>query len=222
MEEISGSGRVDFQPAKWGEMTQALVRYDAMCRAIEACHSVDEVKQIRDKALALATYAHQAQNTEAERKATEIRLRAERKAGEILIEMKERGERQKPGEYQKSSDTILAPTLSELGISPDQSSKWQQLAVVPDHQFESALRDPATKPSTKGILRNGKPEPQERMDPDALWIWGRLRDFERDRITDRDPEELVEAMTEPMKADICRILPSVRAWLRELQERSTE
>ncbi len=60
----------------------------------------------------------------------------------------------------------------------------------------------------------------KRMDPDALWIWGRLRDFERDRRTDRDPQELVSAMTETMLADVRRILPGVRAWLRELEERS--
>jgi hypothetical protein len=46
-----------------------LVRYDTMCRAIEAAHEVDEVKDIRDKAVALEHYARQAQNTDAERQA---------------------------------------------------------------------------------------------------------------------------------------------------------
>jgi hypothetical protein len=35
----------------------SLVRYDAMCRAIEAAYKVDEVKDIRDQAIALETYA---------------------------------------------------------------------------------------------------------------------------------------------------------------------
>lgn len=47
-------------------MTKALVRYDAMCRAIDAAHKVDEVKDIRDKAIALEHYARQAQNTDAQ------------------------------------------------------------------------------------------------------------------------------------------------------------
>ena len=35
----------------------ALVRYDAMCRAIEQAYRIDEVKDIRDKAMALEAYA---------------------------------------------------------------------------------------------------------------------------------------------------------------------
>jgi hypothetical protein len=63
-----------------------LIRYDAMCRAIAVAYAVDEVKDIRDKALALERYAAQARNTEAERQACEIRLRAERRAGQLLKE----------------------------------------------------------------------------------------------------------------------------------------
>ncbi len=64
-----------------------LIRYDAMCKAIAECHRVDEVKELRDKARALEVYAQQARNTEAEDKAREIRLRAERRTGELLAEL---------------------------------------------------------------------------------------------------------------------------------------
>lgn len=64
-----------------------LVRYQAMCTAIAECHRVDEATDIRDKARALEVYYQQANNTEAERKAIDIRLRAERRAGELLKEL---------------------------------------------------------------------------------------------------------------------------------------
>jgi hypothetical protein len=55
-----------------------------VCHAIDAAHSIDEVKEIRNQAVALEHYARQAQNTDAEREAAEIRMRAERKAGQLL------------------------------------------------------------------------------------------------------------------------------------------
>ena len=55
----------------------------ARVNAIDAAFEVDEVKDIRDKAIAMEAYFKQAKNTEAERRACEIRLRAERKAGQL-------------------------------------------------------------------------------------------------------------------------------------------
>ena len=39
-------------------------------------------------------------------------------------------EKQKPGEYQRSQDATVAPSLEELGIKKDQSSRWQREAAV--------------------------------------------------------------------------------------------
>ena len=81
----------------------SLVHYDAMCRAIEAAHAVDEVKDIRDKALALETYARQAKNIDAEWRACEIRLRAERRAGQLLKEI-EKAKGGRPTETPRMGD----------------------------------------------------------------------------------------------------------------------
>jgi hypothetical protein len=54
--------------------------------------------------------------------ATEIRVRAECRAGELLEEMEKQG----PGQYQqRSSDATvdISPTLAERGITKDQSSR---------------------------------------------------------------------------------------------------
>ena len=68
------------------------------------------------------------------RRACEIRLRAERKAGQLLATMeKNRGGR--PSEN-PSDDTR---SLGDLGISYDQSSRWQALGRVPEADFEAAL-----------------------------------------------------------------------------------
>src|ERR1700728_182709 len=65
----------------------------------------------------------QAQNYEAERKAAEIRIRAERRAGELLKEMKANGERSSGSGDQKSESARVTPirTLSDLGVTKNQS-----------------------------------------------------------------------------------------------------
>ena len=140
-------------------MTVALVRYDAARKAIAAAHRVDEVKQIRDKAEAVRVYAKQARDLEMQNMAAEIRLRAERRAGQLLVEMRETGQRQAKdrGRPKKLSGTS---TLPRLGLTRDQSSKWQQLAGrIDDATFERALIQTKEKNgelTTAALLREVK------------------------------------------------------------------
>jgi N6-adenosine-specific RNA methylase IME4 len=116
-----------------------LIRYDAARRALAEAHRIDEVKVVRNLAMAAQLYAKQAKDTDLITKATEIRMRAERRAGEILIEMAARKERA------ASKDTLArgrevattgTPKLADLGINKTQSSRWQRLAALDSDAFE--------------------------------------------------------------------------------------
>jgi hypothetical protein len=216
-------------------MTQELVRYDAMCKAIAAAHKVDEVKDIRDKARAFEVYSRQAQNVEAERKACEIRLRAERRAGQLLKEM----EKAKGGQpYQKSyqsDDPTSSPngdnkTLDELGVSKQQSSDWQKLADVPEEEFELALSG-EERPTTSGIINAFKEEskkPERPEEPEivpnrlAIWIWGELLSWRREGYLGESPVELMAKMTPEMADDLKTLLPESIKWLQELERTLNE
>jgi phage N-6-adenine-methyltransferase len=115
-------------------MDTQLIKYDAARTALAEAHRVDEVKDIRDKALAMQAYAKQAKDTELLRHATEIKMRAERRAGELLQEMAKRDERPKG----RKKESHVA-TLSDLGVNKTQSSRWQQLANLDEQSFEERL-----------------------------------------------------------------------------------
>jgi len=131
-------------------MTQ-LVRYEQARNALAECQRVDEVKDIRDKAEAMAAYARQAKDTELVQWATEIKVRAERKAGELLAGMeKSKGSkfngRAPDGSVRRSHDDT-AQTLADVGVTKVQSSRWQSLAGMSDEHFETAV---ATAKETAG------------------------------------------------------------------------
>ena len=91
----------------------SLARISKAITALAAAKTLDDVLQIRDQAEALRVYIKAAsQGLEAANAAAEIKLRAERKAGEMLSGKVKRG-----GDRAKSHDATL---LSDLGLSRDQ------------------------------------------------------------------------------------------------------
>ncbi len=73
-------------------------------------------------------------DTELVNRAMELKLRCERRIGELLIEMKERGEIG-VGQPQKNSTTPVT-ILSDLHIDRRMSSRSQKIAQIPEDIFE--------------------------------------------------------------------------------------
>ncbi len=145
-----------------------LVRYEAARSALAAAHKVDEVKDIRDKAVALAEYARQAKDTELIGHATDIRMRAEQRWGELYARQeKAKGTRgTAKGSTNGSGSIVLRPpekpqpSLSEMGVTKTQSVKWQALAALPDEKFEARVAEARRKAeaSTTSAPRHSKSE----------------------------------------------------------------
>jgi len=114
--------------------------------------TLDDVLMIRDKAEAVRVYAAAAKlGLESQNEAAEIKIRAERKAGELLREMpKNEGTK---GQLKGSNDGGISggfivqppeqapPTLQELGIEKTQSHRWQTMAELPEEEFEEFVAE---------------------------------------------------------------------------------
>lgn len=83
---------------------------------------------------------------------------------------------------------------------------------MPEDQFELALAG-ADKPTTNGIIAAAAPPEITPVSDDALWLWGRLREFERHQVFDAEPARFVETMTPTMLDDVRALAPRVAQWL---------
>jgi len=120
----------------------ALIKYEAACRALEEAHSVDEVKDIHDKAVAMRAYAIQAKNVDLEVMAAEVRARAERRLGEMLKAEKEAGRfgGGRPRRKNPANDAGFSRvTLSELGVDEHLSKRSQKVASISEQAFEAMV-----------------------------------------------------------------------------------
>ncbi len=123
-------------------------------------------------------------------RAIEIRIRAERRCGELLAEMERaQGKRSDLATSVQADAKSFGEQLDPYGISQTQSSRWQKLAEVPEAEFEATFAR-SEKPSTTGINRGSSEKKRDVVDANALWFWGRLLDFERDGLLGADPEEI--------------------------------
>jgi hypothetical protein len=128
--------KVNGQSLKLKSTEDALAMIDRALTALSKSEDLGDVKSIRDTAEALR---HHAINVKAslllQNRATELKLRAERRAGDILSAMRLRG-----GDRVSDSaaDRIK---LAEYGITHSQSARWQLEASLPEEAFTAFVNE---------------------------------------------------------------------------------
>jgi hypothetical protein len=147
------------------DSNSALVRYDAVCRALAEANRVDEVKDIRDAAIAMAAYAKQAKNREAEADAVAIRMRATRRLDQLRQAQKDSIGLAKGGKpYQRkltgASDAPLA-TLAMQGIDKHLAKQARALGALSDDAFEAVVV--VARDKVKHVLRDAVREVEVRQ-----------------------------------------------------------
>lgn len=242
-----------------------LVIYNEMVAAIAKCEKVDEAKAVLDKAKALEVYFKQARNRESEIKACNIRMRAERRTGELLKELarmkaseslakarEAKAENNKTSvvnvvDNRETSEVVepapapkpkpkakakprakpkakaapkakpkseLAQALEENGISRQMASMYQKVAEVPEEEFEAAMNCD-DMPSRRKLLNT---ESNDKADKDSQWFWGRILDFERDKILEKPADKIVNGMHDHMKETVKRLIPEIIKYLNQVKK----
>lgn len=145
-----------------------LVQLGAARRALAEAQTIDEIKDIMDKAEALRLYAKKAKKgLEAQNQCADIKIQAEMKAGALLKEMElnNGGRPQNPSHAARGLDV---PTIADLGLSYSQSSRWQLAAELPEEayeQYKAECAETEQELTSAGVRRKAqalrRPEPPE-------------------------------------------------------------
>jgi hypothetical protein len=140
-----------------------LVRYEAARTALAEAHRIDEVKDIRDTFARLEAYGRVARDTELIQKATDIKVRATRRLGEMMrVTPKNSGTRRQLAGRTSSGGVYITPpedskhTLTDHGIDKNLAKQARKLAAMPAEHFETALetaKATADAVSTAHMLR---------------------------------------------------------------------
>ena len=135
----------------------ALIRYDAACRAVAVARTVDDVQEIAAHAEAIRAYARQAKNRQLELDAAEIRIRAERRLGELMAAQRASVGTARPPGANQHQDRVAPkpeapPTLAEAGIDKNLAHRARALAAVPEEQFEELLDEKRRRKNRRVVL----------------------------------------------------------------------
>jgi hypothetical protein len=193
-----------------------LIKYEAACTAIAECKAVDEVKAWADKAAAMQAYGRMAKDKTLEVDAAEIRIRAERRLGELISAQKAAeglniGRAGRAPIAVDSNDRDTRPTLSDIGISKDLSSRSQKLAAVPEAEFESEVGEWRDRVKAEGARVTSRLEkageralkkerPQEPVIPEGMVLYPKEEFDENVRLLGEAHKD-IESMVKVFEAD---------------------
>jgi hypothetical protein len=184
------------------------IKYEAAKRALTEAAAVDEVKAIHVQSAAMQAYAKQAKDTEMEEKATEIRMRAERRLGQLMeaqkqtvgfntgtagkgrpnlggirdIPPKSAGRSTGPisGALSENPPENAKPTLGEAGIDKNLAQAAREAAKPSDQEFEKKVEEKKAEVRAPQRASNKPQKPRAILEGELNYARMRIKDLERD------------------------------------------
>lgn len=217
------------------------VLIDRATAALDNARNSAEVLEARDMArvaydaaksagrMARAKQAHDSLVVEVHRSqahALAIRARAEMRLAEEYDAAQERGEVAGHGNN-VTKGNVAKPnvtTAADLGIRRDEiheARKFRDAETAEPGLISRALNamvDRGEEPTRAALRKEVIAKQKPKMAREPLWVWGRVKDFQRDGILGIPPERLGSGMTPEMRQDMRNQLPAVISYLTELEK----
>lgn len=124
----------------------------------------------------------------------------------------------------RSVSALETPSFTDIGLT---GKEIHEARIIRDAERDDpgivrrtvdALLDAGHEPTKAAVKRAIVLQPvKPRVSDDALWLWGRLRDFEKGGYFTADIHQILLGMTPPMLAEVQRLTPLVREFLEELE-----
>lgn len=154
--------------------------------------------------------------------ALEIESLAKRRLADEYDAAQERGEVAGSGQYSRSASEHL-PTADDIGLSRKEihEARTARDAEAADpgvtRRALDGMIERGEEPTKAALRREIAPPPKPRVSDDALWLWGRLRDFDSKGILSASPATILIGMTPEMRDDVRRLAPLVRGFMEDLE-----
>ena len=184
--------------------------YQSAKTSLQECSKVDECKGWADKAIALASYAKQANDEELLWLSNRIKARAIERMGQLF-------EQVKPGKGNQHSATEGRVSAAEAaGISQDQRKQAQTIARFArerPHEFEALVEgdNPPTLESLANISRGGR---SLSLSTEALGSMKRFAEF----CKNTPPDAVVDSLLEHEVATVMHNAKTIVEWLTKLSK----
>jgi hypothetical protein len=150
------------------------VNYEAAKMALEECVRVDECKEWKDRAAAIASYARQKRDRSLFEKAERIKARATRRLGELINDQAE------------ARNQPIRKVAEESGITPIEASTARAVARIKHRVFEQKVE--ASPPARVSHLAKLGSNPRGADESGPIWkLTERLR-----VLTNEYPIEVVK------------------------------
>lgn len=215
-----------------------LVKYEAALAALAECKSVDEVKGWIDMSAAMQAYRRMAGDKTLEIDAAEIRIRSERRLGELIIAQKasvglSSGARMNgaaSGKNDGSSAVVThdrRPKLADVGVSKDLSARAQAIAAVPQKDFEREVGEWRTRVKREGervtarLVKKSRKVKAESEKPSAEVeaLKARIADLE-ERLAEMT--EIAETAHTLLEGEAANEIANLKAQIRGLKSQVNE